>query len=242
MSLGKAAIERIKTTLKFHYGIVADDQEILSIDDGLRNNYVVLHDQRIMREIVSRNVSKILLKHRTRENVSQLEALFLAKSVFFYLTYASMSYRAGIPLASILLCRTAIESGLRERIAEKRAADNKTKILDEMTRLMNKGLSQIERIAEEEGIINKGELEEIFRIHMRMKTAIRNPRQILDKYIHADFLAIVSILTELGLDVRPQAPKDPLEEKKTAVMLFTDEVAVLILMATTRLAERLYLD
>jgi hypothetical protein len=241
MSLGKATIERIKATLRSHYGIVANDQEIHGIDKGLRNNYVVLHDQRIMREIVSRNVSKILLKHRKKENVSQLEALFLAKSVFFYLTYASMSYRAGIPLASILLCRTAIESGLREKIAEKRAANNKTKILDEMTRLMNKRLSQIERIAEEEGIINKSELEEIFQIHKGMKTAIRNPRQILDKYIHADFPAIVSILAELGVDVRLQTPKDPFEEKKITAMLFTDKVAVLILMATTRLAERLYL-
>lgn len=88
---------------------------------------------------------------------------------------------------------------------------------------MNKRLLQIERIAEEEGIINEGELQEIFQTHMRMKTAIRNPRQILDKYVRADFPAIVSILTELGLDVRSQTPKDPLEEKKTAVMVFTKE-------------------
>jgi hypothetical protein len=242
MSLGKAAIERIKATLKSHYGIVANDQEIHRIDEHLRNNYVVLHDQMIMREIVSRNITKILLKHRTKENVSQLEALFLAKSVFSYLTYARMCYRAGIPLASIFLCRTAIESGLREKIAEKRAARNKTEILDEMTRLMNRRLSEIERIAEVEEIINEGELEEIFRIDKGMETAIRNPRQILDKYIHADFPAIVSILGELGVDVRLQTPKDPLEEKKIAAMLLTDKVAVLILMATTRLAERLYLD
>jgi hypothetical protein len=241
MSLGTATIQRIKAILESHYGIVANDEEIRRIDGGMRNNYAVLHDSRIVREIVSKNISEILLKHRTKENVSRLEALLLGKSVFSYLTYASMSYRAGVPIAAIVLCRTAMESGLREKIAEKRAARNKTKVLDELTGLMNMRLSQIERTAEEEEIINEGELQEIFRIHKGMKMAIRNPRQILDKYIHADFPAIISILAELGVDLRLQTPKDPLEEKKILAMLWTDKVAVLILMATTRLAERLYL-
>lgn len=101
MELDRVAKEWIITILKVVYGIVANNDEIHRIDKGLRNNYVVLYDQRIIREIVSINISKILLKHRAKENVLQLEDLFFNKLIFLYLTYASMSYRAGTPIATI---------------------------------------------------------------------------------------------------------------------------------------------
>lgn len=241
MNLEEATIERIKRTLKFSYGIVSYNQEIIGVDEGLRNQNLVLHDRRIISEIVSRNINKILLKHRTRENVGWLEGLFLHKSIFLYLTYASMCYRAGIPIATIFLCRTAMEAGLRERIAERIAEDCGIQVWEQMRRLTKKRLSELILMAEAKGIIDKGEINKFFVFHGRTKTTIPNPRQLLDKYIHADFERIAKFLQEMGVDTRVFTPKTPLEEKKIQAEISMDLIAVLVLMATTLVAERLYL-
>lgn len=123
MELSSARKERIEKILRARYGIETDDNEITRVDRGLRDLYSTTHDQRVVTEIVTRNISEILLKHRTKENVLQLERLFMQKLIFRYLMYASMCYRCGVPAATIVLCRTAIEAGLRERIAERRAED-----------------------------------------------------------------------------------------------------------------------
>lgn len=67
------------------------------------------------------NIGKVLLKHRDRIGSLKFEEITFDKLIFHYLRWASMSFRAGIPIGSIFLCRTAIETGLRERIAEELA-------------------------------------------------------------------------------------------------------------------------
>lgn len=240
--MDKTVKEWIKTTLKVGYNIDATDDEIQRIDKGLRNNYVVLHDKRIIREIVSSNVSKILLKHRTKENVSQLEDLFLNKLIFRYLTYASMSYRAGIPIATIILCRTASEAGLRQKIAEKRTNDNKDKVWEEMQKLKEMTLRLLIQQADAEDIISKNEIEELFTIDEKMKAVIPNPRNLLDKYIHADLPTIIDFLQAIGLDMSGViGAKSLIQEKMILAASSQDMIAIFVLTATTRLAERLYL-
>jgi hypothetical protein len=110
-----------------------------------------------------------------------------------------MSYRAGIPIASIVLCRTAIEAGLRERIAEKLAEEEvrdreqlPRRILEIMEGLEDKyKLWQLIEKAEEESIITEEQIEEYFR---PLKFGKQEGRKILDKFIHGDITWIAEFV------------------------------------------------
>jgi len=231
--------KKIKEVVKFHYGIDAKDYDINWIDKMLRNNYLVLHNQRVIRELVTININKILLKHRDEIGSIKFEEILLHKLIFKYLTFASMCFRAGIPIATIFLCRTALEAGLRERIAEK-IAKNKEEMWEVMKKLSNLKLGQLIQRADDENIIKKDEIENLFTINEKMRKLIPNPRHLLDKYIHADLHKIIEFLKEIGADVEVIGDVDFIERKKIQAQAFIDKIAVFILTATTRIAERLY--
>jgi len=231
--------KKIKEIVKFHYGIDADDRDIDWINKMLRNHYTVLHDQRIIRNLVTVNIDKILLKHRDKIGSAEFERMTMDKLIFRYLTFASMCYRAGIPIATISLCRTALEGGLKEKIAEKIAKDEKG-IWEVIKESSNLKLWQLVQKAEDENIISKGEIENFFTIDEKMKKIIANPRNLLDKYIHADLPTIIAFLKEIGADTEVIGNVDLIEKKKIQVQTFIDKIAVFILVATSRIAERLY--
>jgi len=231
--------KKIKEVVKFHYGIDAEDHDIDWIDKMLRNHYSTLHDQRIIRNLVTVNIDKILLKHRDKIGSIKFEEIQLHKLIFSYLTFASMCYRAGIPIATIFLCRTALEGGLREKIAEK-IAKNKKEIWETMKELSHLKLWQLIQKADDENIIRKSEIEKFFTIDEKMKKIIPNPRHLLDKYIHADLHTIITFLKEIRADTEVIGVMDLIERKKIQAQTFIDKIAVFILAATTRIAERLY--
>jgi len=239
--LSSSRRERIKKIVRFHYGIDAKDSDIAWIDKMLRNNYSILHDQHVINNLVTVNIGNIYRRHRDRIGSIKLEKLMMDKLIFKYLTFASMCYRANIPIATILLCRTAIEAGLREKLAEKRAKEHIKQVWEEIKTLTHLRLWQLIQQSEDEGIINKNELEKLFVIDDKMKAIIPNPRNLLDKYIHADLPTIIAFLETIGVDTRVIGVEDIMQEKKIQAEASIDKIAVFILAATSRLAERLYL-
>jgi hypothetical protein len=197
--LSDARIKNIKDTVKSLYGIEDEDNDADWIDRMLRNSYSALHDFNIMRNLVTVNIDKILLKHRDCMGSTKFENIQMNKLIFYYSTSASMSYRAGIPIASIVLCRTAIEAGLRERIAEKLAEEEvrdreqlPRRILEIMEGLEDKyKLWQLIEKAEEESIITEEQIEEYFR---PLKFGKQEGRKILDKFIHGDITWIAEFV------------------------------------------------
>ena len=95
---------------------------------------------------------------------------------------------------------------------------------------------------EDEGIISKDEIEKLFTVDDKMKGVIHNPRNLLDKYIHADLPTIISFLEAIGADIEVIGVDDFMQEKKIQAEAFIDKIAVFVLAATTKLAERLYLQ
>lgn len=225
-------IERIKKIVEFNYGFIPNEQDILRIDRGLRGQYAVLHEQGIIRELVTNRISGILLSHRQKK--PDIENLFLSKSIFHYLTFASMSFRAGIPLGCIALCRTALEAGLRERLAEEQASSPE-EVWSQINVLQRKRLWQLLDEADQEAILTKKEVGEAFEF------AGRVGRQVLDKYIHANVDSVIKLLEGLELDTRVVGASDKLAEKKIQAEAYVDQVAVIALAATTKIAEKLYL-
>ena len=225
-------LQRIKKIVEFHYGFLPDDDEIVSIGEGLRNQYRVLHEQYIIRELLTRKVGGILVAHRREK--PDIESLFIDKLMFRFLTLASMCYRAGIPLACIALCRVALEAGLRERLAEAKASSPQ-EVWSEMNKRRNKPLGSLVKEADQEGIMAKKEFEELFVFGGQLG------HHLLDKYIHADLDSIIRLFESSQFDMRVKGAKDALAEKKIKAEAYTDEVAVAVLAATTRIAEKLYI-
>ncbi len=64
---------------------------------------------------------------------------------------------------------------------------------------------------------------------------------LLDKYIHADLNSIIRLFESQQFDISVMGAKDALAKKKIQAETYTDEVAVAVLTATTRIAEKLYL-
>lgn len=225
-------IARIKKIVESHYGFVPNEQDILWIDQMLRGQYEVLHEQYIIRKLVTHRIDDILLSHR--EERPDIESLFSKKSIFHYLMFASMSFYAGIPLGCIALCRTALEAGLRERLAEKRASSPQ-EVWYQIKKRGKMGFRDLLKEAEQEGILSKKQLQESFEF------AGRFGRRALDKYIHADLESIISLLEGLELDIRVVGAKDKLAEKKIQAEAYVEQVAVAVLAATTKIAEILHL-
>lgn len=236
--------KRIKEIVKYHYGFTPKDDDIYRIDDMLRNHYTVLHDQRIIRELVAREVGKELLKHTDRLGSLEFERIWLEKTIFKHLTLASMCYRGGIPAGTISLCRTAIESGLRERLAEELARKESASIpkLPEATRKKLKGLKgkrlvDLIEMAADEGIIGRQDIEGAFR---KLKFRDQSSRRILDKFIHGDIVWIVNFVRDRKEDTRVVGAQDLLEEYKIISEMGTDQIAIEVLRATYKIAETLY--
>jgi hypothetical protein len=238
--------KKIKKIVKFYYGIDANDYDINWIDKMLRNHYLVFHNQNIIRNIVTVNIDKILLKHRDRIGSLKFEEITLEKLIFHYLRWASMSFRAGVPIGSIFLCRTAIETGLRERIAEEIAqkeikdmGELPQKIWELMKKLKNKKLWELIKIAEDKNIITEKEIEKFFE---PLRLEEQRSRKIFNKFIHGEISWIVKFVeTKAEGYAKVIGAKDILEEKKIiAEFSLIDYIAIGVLIGTTLVAERLY--
>jgi len=236
--------KRIKRIVKFHYGFEPNNRDIDWIDGVLRNNYSTLHDQRIIRDLVTTEIAKILLKHRDKNGNTEFGNILLHKLIFHYLTLASMSYRAGIPFATISLCRTAIEAGLRERVAEELAKKevNKNekfpkKVLEKMETLKDLSLRDMIKLAEENNIISNEVIEKVFE---KLKFKYQNSRKILDKFIHGDLIWMVNFVKEKGKNSEVIGAENVLEECKIIADFNIDDIAVEVLKGTTKIAEILY--
>lgn len=145
-----------------------------------------------------------------------------------------MSFFAGVPLACIALCRTALEAGLRERLAEKIASSSE-EVWDQIKKRGKTSLRDLLKEAEREEILSEKQLREAFKFTSQFG------RHVLDKYIHADWESIISLLEGLELDTRVVGAKNKIAEKRIQAEAYIEQVATSVLAVTTKIAETLYL-
>lgn len=240
--LSKEDKNRIRSTVAFHFGFTPKDDDIEQIDKMLRNNYVALHYQQIIQELAVKSAIDDLLKYRDRIGSTEFERIWLEKNIFKYLTFASMCFKAGIPAGAISLCRTAIESGLRERLAEELArrenpnADLPEAILKKLEELRKDRLDELRRKAIAYKIINEQEFEEAFQ---ELNLEDQKGRKILDKFIHGDIIWMVNFAKSRG-SIEVRGAKDKLEEYKIISEGEISQIAIKVLKAAYRIGEILY--
>jgi len=237
-------IKRIKEIVKFHYDLELTDEDIKTMDKMLTriNTQSTLHDQRIINNFVTQEIRKNLLKYRDKIGSINYERILMDKLIFHFLSYADNCYDFGIPIASISLCRTALEAGLRERLAEvmaKKESTNASKIPKLMWKYMRDlqkdDLTKLISKAKKERII-KNEFEKIFQ-NLKFKTD--ESRRILDKFIHGDMVWITDFVSDRE-DTRVIGAQNILDEKKIIMISAIDKIAVEVLKGTTKIAEILY--
>jgi hypothetical protein len=240
------AKKRIKRIVSDHYGFVPADDDLRWIDQMLRNHCLVLHEQNIIRHVVDHEIKKQLLKHRDRLGSLEFERIWDKKIIFKYLTLASMCYRAGISAGAISLCRTAIESGLRERLAEELAMqetvnqdDLPVKTLQRLCQLRDENLASLIKKVSEAGIISKMEIEKAFHA---LKFREQSSKRVLDKFIHGDLVWVVEFVKSREENTRVVDVRDELEEFKTIVDMKTEQIAVEVLKGSYQIAVILYLQ
>jgi len=236
---------RIKKTVSYHYGFVPADYDLQWIDKVLKNQYVVLHEQHIIRRVVDFEIKQELLKSRDKMGSSKFEQICIEKTIFKYLTLASMCYRAGICAGAISLCRTAIETGLRERLAEELArqevsnrGDLPAKTIEKLNRLGGESLEPLIKKASEVGIISSQDIENAFR---SLKFKSQSTRKALDKFIHGDLAWMVEFVESREEDTRVVGARDELEEFKIVADMKTEQIAVEVLKGSYQIAAILYL-
>lgn len=233
------AKQRIKGVVKYHFGFDPEESDIEWIDKMLSNSYGAMHEQRVIGELATNNLTNGLLKHRDRLGSLEFERIWLEKHVFKYLTFASMCFRAGIPAGTISLCRTAIESGIRERLAEELA---RKEVTDEssLPRAIRDNLSRLEHNvklwklideAKKNGVLGGQDIEEAFQE--------LGGREILDKFIHGDVVWMVNF-AKGRKKVEVIGAKDELQEYKIISEGEISQIAFKALKASYGIAEILY--
>lgn len=115
-----------------------------------------------------------------------------------YLNEAQWCFIHGRYLASIMLCRSSLEVGLREAIAHVKSFKDKTTFLKEYVNLEKKLLGGLISRAKELQLIEEKELESIFTLSKKFRCNFR-PRKLLDKFIHGGYSNLFVLLQEVTI-------------------------------------------
>lgn len=112
-----------------------------------------------------------------------------------YLNQAKGCLTHGFYLASIMLCRSALEISLREAIACVESSKSETTFLREYINLEKRSLRDLIPKAQELHLIDERELENTFIVHPRLRCDFK-PRKLLDKFIHGGYSELFTLLRE----------------------------------------------
>jgi hypothetical protein len=108
---------------------------------------------------------------------------------------------------------------------------------NKLKELNDKRLAQLIEEADQEGIIEKQKIEEIFQ---EFKFRDQSSRKILDKFIHGDIVWMVNFVRDKEEDTRVIGAKNKLREYKIIYDMITGQIAIEVLKATYKIAEILY--
>lgn len=244
-ALDEGVKEEIRELTESNYGFTPDKYEIERIDKGLRENYEPLHKYRIYNRILTSFIKNIIWQYKDKIGETEFYKIRQSKLIFFYKDLAERCFHEAIHYATICLCRTAIEAGLRERVAEELAKKDTDmtksideKIFEQMNKLKKDTLGPLLTNAGKEKIITKNDVKKMF----QKEFGSRSGRNILDKFVHGDIFAIYDFLKNAGKDTTVFSGEEisATEIRKFVATGGSYAIAYEILKITTKIAEILY--
>lgn len=227
----------IKELTNSNYGFIPEDVEINTIDSRLSESYLDLHEYRIINHLATRAIYDSKLSYwSTKSNFAYIVG---EKLIFRFLRLAIKCFNEANNYASICLCRTAIESGLIERVAEEyanRDSDKnkcyEQKLLFYINQNKDKMLHRNLELAEELNIISKRDVEDMFERNVGVGVG----KRILNKFVHGDIIDIVKTSNN------PEVKEDDLNQIKWIADNESYRIGYNILKITIDIAEKLYFE
>lgn len=189
-----------------------------------------------------------------------------------YLSQAEESFRHGLILATIILCRSALEIGIREVISHIKEVKDGTSFLDEYSSLEWESLSGLIIKAMDICLLKEGELEDVIYSYLPFlhkypfiyEINIQNNRKIkklLDKFVHGSFSDLFIIIQELKIDGKKTGSLEEYLEKSLqehkdldvfsrellsrwfyASQVLSEELALYFLQITFEMFKRIYFE
>lgn len=190
----KLIIDRLKSFYKID--ILEDEVDEIQREEPLVNfNY--RQAEFLRRTVVLRKVCYPILKNREQVEKASQER-FQFSFINHHLNEAQGCFIHGLYLASIMLCRSSLEVGLREAIAHVKSSENKTTFLREYINLERKTLGDLIPKAQELHLIEEEELESIFILRPKFRYNFK-PRKLLDKFIHGAYSELFVLVQEVTI-------------------------------------------
>jgi len=189
----------IKNYLKSFYKLEISEDELDKIQRKEPFvNFNFRQAQFLRRTIVLQRICYPILKtHKQVKEASQERFQFSFTN--HNMSEVKRCFIHGLYLASIVLCRSSLEIGLRETIAHVKSYRSKTTFLKEYINLEKKTLRDLIPKAQKLHLIEEEEMDAIFTFHPKITHDFK-PRKLLDKFIHGAYSDLFVLVREVNIE------------------------------------------
>jgi hypothetical protein len=157
--------------------------------------------------VIDKTLFPILQDSKSKASPEQ-QTIFNASFALPYLYEALESFRHGLVVSTIALCRSTTEVSLREKIALKGSRDGNRDKLEEYKKLEFKQLGGLIEIADRSKIIAEDHFDRIFTpLHLLANDVnAKDYRKLLDKFVHGAYSDLFLVVE--GIRVEDAKPKN----------------------------------
>lgn len=115
-----------------------------------------------------------------------------------HLAQAQACFIHGLSLATIFLCRSSLEVGLKEAVAHIRASKSENSFEREYSEIEKKTLYPSILEAQKIELITEKEINDIFTLPSKINLGFK-PRQLLNKFIHGSYSELYVLVKEISI-------------------------------------------
>lgn len=173
------------------------------IDDLQRREPFVNFNYRqaefLRRTLILQKVCNSILWDQKLKIEEQSRNRFIFSFMRAHLAQAQACFIHGLSLATIFLCRSSLEIGLKEAIAHIRASKNKNSFEKEYSKIEKETLWSSILEAQKIKLITKEEIDDIFTIPSKINLDFK-PRELLNKFIHGDYSDLYVLVKEVSIE------------------------------------------
>ena len=152
----------------------------------------------LRRTLVVRKLCYPILKNLESEIGKDVHERFEFSFMNSVLNEAQGCFVHGQYLASIVLCRSSMEIGLRESVAHVESSRNKTSFVKEYAKLEESTLGPLIQKAQNVNLMKGGEIDDIFSSDLKIEWGFK-PRKLLDKFVHGGFSDLYVLVQEVEI-------------------------------------------
>jgi len=205
----------IKQYSRMLYDLNVSDEEIdLSQRRESYVNFNFRQAEYLRRGLIIKKLCDPFLDEASQHATVEIREFFASSLIYPYFHELSECFRSGSLLATISICRSSLEVGLREAVAYRKAKKNRTDILEEYGALEGKLLGPLLKMAEEMGIIESAHVNRIF-TPLHLLAGMEDPqkyRKLLDKFIHGSYSDLFMLVKNITIEgEKPKNFKDFIE-------------------------------